>query len=89
MELMRSGGRKRSKSIKLARMVDEEEARRSSIAKFRRGSRRNNPGFSASKDIDVASISEIRDSRIFERVEKRANVQRIILKVEEVGPGLA
>jgi len=47
------------------RMTDEEEARRSSIAKFRRGSRRNNPGFSKSKDIDVASIGEIKYSSIF------------------------
>jgi len=56
-------------------MIDEEEARRSSIAKFRRGSRRSNPCFSESKDIDVASISEIRDSSIFKRFKKRANVQ--------------
>jgi len=56
-------------------MTGEEEARRSSNAKFRRGSRRSNSGFSKSKDIDVASISEIRDSNIFKGVKKRANVQ--------------
>jgi len=56
-------------------MADEEEARGSSTAKFRRGSRRSrpNPGFSESKDIDVDSISEIRDNSIFERLKKRAN----------------
>jgi len=57
------------------RMTDEEEARRSSIAKLRRGSRRSNPGFSKCKDIDAASISDIRDSSIFKRVKKRVNVQ--------------
>jgi len=31
------------------RMADEEDGRWSSIAKFRRGSRRSNPGFSESK----------------------------------------
>jgi len=51
-----------------ARMTDEEEARGSSTAKFRR----SNPGFSESKDIDAASI---RDSSIFERDKKRANVK--------------
>jgi len=56
-------------------MTDEEEVRRSSIATFRRGSRRSNPGFSKSKDIDVASISKIRDGSKFKRVKKRANVQ--------------
>jgi len=56
-------------------MTDVEEARRNSIAKFRRGSRRSNPGFSKSKDIDVASISEIRVNSILKRVAKRANVQ--------------
>jgi len=39
------------------KVTDGEEARRSSIAKFRMGSRRSNPGFSESKDIDVAGIS--------------------------------
>jgi len=57
------------------RIAEEEEARGSSIAKFGRGSRRSNPGFSESKDINIASISEIRDSGIFERVKKRANVK--------------
>jgi len=56
------------------RIAEEEEARGSSIAKFGRG-RRSNPGFSESKDINIASISEIRDSGIFERVKKRANVK--------------
>jgi len=68
------------------RIAEENETRGSSIAKFRRGSRRSNPGFSESKDINVASISEIRDSGIFERVKKRANVSAHIL---EVGPGLS
>jgi len=58
------------------RIVEGEKARGSSIAKFGRGSRRSNPGFSESKkDINIASISEIRDSGIFERVKKRANVE--------------
>jgi len=42
------------------------------------GSRRSNPGFSKSKDIDVASIHEIRDRSIFKRVKNRANVQYYI-----------
>jgi len=54
------------------KIAEEEEARGSSIAKFGRGSRRSNPGFSESKDINIASI---RDSGIFERVKKRANVK--------------
>jgi len=60
-------------------MTDKDEARQSSIAKFSRGSRRSNPGFSKSKDIDVASISEIGDSSIFKRVKKRANVSVLVV----------
>jgi len=36
------------------RIAEEEEARGSSIAKFGRGSRRSNPGFSESTDINIA-----------------------------------
>ena len=56
-------------------IADEKEAQGSGIAEFSRGSRRCNPCFSESKGVDVASFSEIRDSSVFERVEKRANVE--------------
>jgi len=52
------------------RIAEEEEARGSSNSKFSRGSRRGNPGFSESKDINVASISEITNDGIFNRVKK-------------------
>jgi hypothetical protein len=46
-------------------VADEEKARWSSIAKFGRGSRRSDPSFRKSEDIDVVRLSKIRDSGIF------------------------
>ena len=51
-------------------MANQEEAWGSGIAQFGRGSGRGNPCFSESKSVDVASFNDIRDSCIFERVEK-------------------
>jgi len=52
-------------------IADEKESRGSGIAEFSRGSRRCDPCFSESKSVDVTSFSEISDSSVFERVEKR------------------
>jgi len=59
-----------------------------SSAGLQRYSRRSDPGFSKSKEMDVARLGKIRYSSVFLRVEKRVNVKRIhTLKVVETDPG--
>ena len=69
-----------------ARIANEKEAWWSSISEFGRGSRRSDPSFSQSKRVDVASFSEISDSSIFERVEKRANIECTYIESSGSGP---
>jgi len=55
---------------------DEGENQGSGIEELSRGSGRSDPGFSKSKEMDVARLGKIRYSSVFQRVKKRANVER-------------
>jgi len=56
--------------------ANESKSMRSGIEEFSRGSGMSNPGFSKSKEMDVARLSKIRYSGIFYRVKNIANDER-------------